>query len=221
MTLRSRAMLVLCTLAGMALLAWVLLIRERSTRSSELATLRSAVHDVDARLKRLDESPGSRAPATVVWVPSPAPADTLPPSAASPAPPHESEQTEFTSVSELYERQRASAAEMTDALERTLGNQQVDLSWSRDTTAQIASSILERAPRARLIERKCGSTLCRVVLEHDSATAQRELASQIESAEPFRSGAVYQYAPEAPNTAARTTVFVIRAGYDFDEIIGN
>lgn len=72
----------------------------------------------------------------------------------------------------------------------------------------MREAILANAPGSRVVKAECASTLCRVVLSHDSERAQKGLGPAIAGLVPFRFGVIYDY-DFTPNRRS-TTLFVAR-----------
>lgn len=108
----------------------------------------------------------------------------------------------------LREQARATA----QALDARYASEGVDAEWSRKTVRALAESIAAQDARAHLARVECATTLCRVVVDHDSAQAQSDLAAAVSGLDAFRSGVIFDYAEDA--AAPRTTMYVLREGTD-------
>jgi hypothetical protein len=106
----------------------------------------------------------------------------------------------------------------TETLESRFAGEGIDVDWSRKATQDLRAALAGRDAQTRLTGVDCATSLCKVVMEHESPEAQRELASAIGELPPFRAGVVYRY--DKNGEAPRTTLYVLREGHDFREVIG-
>jgi hypothetical protein len=98
--------------------------------------------------------------------------------------------------------------QLTDELEERFQREPADRQWNAEATHKIKRSVTANAPSTRVLEASCATTMCKVVVSHDSLTAQRELGAKLALEEPFRSGVYYDYDHESnPPT---TTLYVMR-----------
>lgn len=66
-----------------------------------------------------------------------------------------------------------------------------------------------------MLQADCATSLCRVVLGHDSEDEQRGLVHQVAAAKPFQEGVFYDY--DHTEGARKTTLYVLRQGYSFGD----
>lgn len=118
---------------------------------------------------------------------------------AAPPPPAQAQPTEAELLAQF-------AAELEDKFH----GEPLDRAWSVEMTTQIRSTVRESLPSARLLEAGCASSLCRVVLRHDSLEEQRKLGFTLASAVPFQHGVFYDY--DATANPPTTTLYVAREG---------
>jgi hypothetical protein len=111
---------------------------------------------------------------------------------------------------ESLEASQQRDAKFAAALDRRLEQEPVDGSWRMDSLRAIQTSLAELAPRARLVDATCASTLCRVVVSHESPADQRALGSAIAEHPPFDQGTHYVRSFDPPTT----TLYVVRTGHD-------
>jgi hypothetical protein len=104
--------------------------------------------------------------------------------------------------------------QVTEALERKYATEPVDRSWGNKQTDDIRNAIGETVPGTRLASVQCASSLCKVVLQHDTAAAQHDVASHLGGLPAMRAGIFYRY-DEDPNQP-RTTLYVLREGFDLN-----
>ena len=98
-------------------------------------------------------------------------------------------------------------------LDERLSGEPVDAEWARGAARGIQESIAANAIGSKVRAAECGSTVCRVVVEHDTEEAQKELGRSLAKQEPFRVGTLYKYSdPGAPPV---TTLYVLRDGETF------
>lgn len=100
-------------------------------------------------------------------------------------------------------------------LEERLDSEPRDPAWSAAMTAEIKSAVSASAPSARVLEASCASSLCRVVLRHESADDQKAIGLTLASVGPFRNGVFYDYGT-TPNSLT-TRLYVIREGHSFQD----
>ena len=104
--------------------------------------------------------------------------------------------------------------QVTEALEHKYATEPVDRSWGDKQTDDIRNAIGESVPGTRLASVQCASSLCKVVLQHETAAAQHEIASHLGGLPAMRAGVFYHY-DEDPNQP-RTTLYVLREGFDLN-----
>jgi hypothetical protein len=100
-------------------------------------------------------------------------------------------------------------------LDARFQNEPRDSGWSSSTVAELRAVLLAEAPKSRLLEVSCHSTLCRVVMECSNSADRFELARSIAAKSPFNHGVVYVHG--TPNNSLITTLYVVREGHTFDE----
>src|SRR5262249_7521259 len=97
-------------------------------------------------------------------------------------------------------------------------SQTLDPSWSRDMALTLRNELIAAAPTgSTVLEAECAATLCRVVLKHESRSAQQGLARVVSDLAPFRAGVFYALDSEA--SPLRSTLYVLREGHDFNEML--
>ncbi len=105
--------------------------------------------------------------------------------------------------------------ERTREMARTLASRQegepVDAVWSVQTTDQIKQVIAQAALPIQLLDIRCSSTLCRVLLEHAEAETQSTLAEMVAQTQPFDDQVLYDL--DTSRRPYRTTVFLSRKGH--------
>ena len=101
-------------------------------------------------------------------------------------------------------------------LDRRLASEPIDRSWSRDTEDKIRDVIRLPSVHGDVTEVKCGSTLCRAVVESANTADQQQLARHVVGQEPFARGAEYYYDTSADRYV--TTVYAVREGHAFIEL---
>jgi hypothetical protein len=118
------------------------------------------------------------------------------------------------------EAQKAAAQEqerkVAATLEDKLASETVDPVWSRKRSQDLRNAVGTQDPRSVVSSVACASTLCKLVLNHDTLAAQREIAAKLVELEPFHAGVVFSYDKAA--TPPKTTLYVMREQHDFGEI---
>jgi hypothetical protein len=162
-----------------------------TSTADELGALR---REVDS-LKNKSEMPRVQYVARETVAPSPA---APPPSAAPSQSPEEAEQ-----------RHREAFAE----LEARFAAETIDSSWSVNTVREIKDAITANASGTQLVEAECATSLCRIVLSHDDAEAQKQLGFSLVNQASFQVGVMYDY--DYSSTPPKTTLLVLREGHSF------
>jgi hypothetical protein len=152
-------------------------------------------------LRQEGELSGTRAGAPSMDYVVAAPARVSPSDAKSSAAP-----ADRTAAEERHQ-QFIATLEARFASERAGGQQ------SASAARHMRDAIVERAAGAAVLETDCASSLCRVVVAHDTEESQRNLAPRIAALEPFRLGIVYDYDSSA--VSRTTTLFVLLPGASF------
>lgn len=116
------------------------------------------------------------------------------------------------STEELQQQIQAESERLAQGLDSRLETEPADYAWSRAQQAVMRDLIQARAPGAAVVDSKCGATLCRVTVAHESAATQKELPNAISWDEPFVRGTFYRY--EARNGVEHTMLYVAREGRD-------
>lgn len=100
-------------------------------------------------------------------------------------------------------------------LEERLSSEPVDAGWAHGAARGIEQSITANAAGTKVRNAECGSTLCRVVVEHDTVEARNGLGRALVKEGPFRAGVLYKYSDEGSPLV--TTLYVLREGQAFRE----
>jgi hypothetical protein len=98
------------------------------------------------------------------------------------------------------------------SIERRLDTERPDPAWRPEPAIQDVIRSLSTRPR--LVSTSCGSTLCRVELEHRTLEDGNATAEQIIVSSPFSAGTLYRHDPEDP---LRLVLYVQRPGHAFEE----
>jgi hypothetical protein len=114
-------------------------------------------------------------------------------------------------LAQAKEQQRQAAS----TLDKKHASEQVDQVWSEKQSRGIRDAVASKDPRTVVAAVNCASSLCKIVLNHDSEDAQRQVANNLGELEPFRAGVFYSYDESA--NPRRTTLYVLREGHDFRE----
>jgi uncharacterized membrane-anchored protein YhcB (DUF1043 family) len=182
--------------------------RRTSEASSRAHCERDSAEDLSRQVEALRREVGelrANSPSRVYVVTQPARphVETTPPASApdttTAPPPNEEERHQQTA----------------DELDARFTGEAKDRGWSFSTIRQIREAIASLTPSSRVLEADCASTLCRVVLGHDSDDDQRRLAFVLPKARPFQEGVFYHY--DRTPTALKTTLYVLREHHSFGE----
>jgi hypothetical protein len=166
---------------------------------------RADISAIERRLAELETRPSHE---RVVYVHGSAqpPAQAAPHSDASPpeapAPVDEARM--------MLEKQTAATA----LLDARFVNETPDPAFSREAT-QAARQGVEDRPGSRVATVECVSSLCKVVITHDSLEEQRGIGTKVESVPLFGEGTYFSY--ERDVVPPRTTLYVVRRGHSFQE----
>lgn len=98
-------------------------------------------------------------------------------------------------------------------LDVRMAKEPADAAWGRQVTFEIREAVGAGAPSARVVEAECASSLCRVVLTHDSPNDQKGLGEALASLGPFRHGVFFDY--DEDSVPPSTSIYVIREGRSF------
>lgn len=101
-------------------------------------------------------------------------------------------------------------AQVADELEDKFHGEPLDRAWSVEMKTQIRTTVRDSLPSARVLEADCATSLCRVVLRHDSLEEQRKIGFVLASAGPFQHEVFYDY--DATANPPTTTLYVAREG---------
>jgi hypothetical protein len=170
----------------------------------------SALREELAEVKRKAESP------RVYYAGSQPEPDARPASLAPSAqPPGAQPVAEAERAQDPVELARERQLQAVTELEARLASEHVDGEWSVQAARQIRDVFGASTPGTALVEAECASSLCRVVVSHESPDAQRALGPTVSAAEPFMAGVLYDY--DQKSNPPTTTMFVLRQGRSFRE----
>lgn len=93
-------------------------------------------------------------------------------------------------------------------LNQRFGAEPVDRLWSEPTQHQIHDVVEKLGPSASVLDARCASTLCRVVLGHSTEEDQAKLSSLIAASAPFDQGTFYHV--DHGTRPPQTTLFIVR-----------
>jgi hypothetical protein len=99
-------------------------------------------------------------------------------------------------------------AQMARSLDTRFASEAVDANWSRKAEGELRTALEPVVKDTKVLGAQCASTLCRVVLSHDTLDAQRALGTTVPELAPFRGGVYYYYDPNS--TPPKTTLYVTR-----------
>ena len=99
------------------------------------------------------------------------------------------------------------------SLGEQLAMEPADPSWGEATQLLIVDVVRNNAVGSSVVNASCRRSLCRVVVAHDSPTAEKEFSRVVASHPPFASGALYDRGEQ--HGTDQTVLFVARNGIDF------
>ena len=202
------AVLVVATL-GITGFALTRRTREPSSEREARVALVAELDRVKQDVARLQASPAPREVRYMVTPPAEAP--PAPPDRGEEAPPPEDPRP-------LAERERERNRDTANALAARFTEEPVDGAWSPTTTRAIRD-LLQAGTAGELLEAGCASTLCRVVLRHESLESQKKMAYAVRGLAPFRTGTFYDY--DTTSDPPITTLYTLREGASFQEEMAN
>ncbi|MCP3140303.1 hypothetical protein [Pyxidicoccus xibeiensis] len=147
---------------------------------------------------------------------TPPPLEPTRPPAAPGGPGHEAEAVKPSlprTPEELAQRSQELVTELASHLEERLETEPLDRDWSSEQLRRMEDAI-RGLGRTQLLQATCGSTLCRVVVGHESTEDQQKFSLDIEPLEPFHAGVFFQ--PDEQARTPRTTLYVLRKGHRFN-----
>jgi hypothetical protein len=105
--------------------------------------------------------------------------------------------------------------EVFHGLEKHFGREGKDPTWSAQAEASIAGAFRSEAlAGSTMLQATCGTTLCRVDVAHDSATAQEGFVWSVRSVPPFNQGGFAHRVDDPGAGTSKTIVYVVREGYE-------
>lgn len=99
--------------------------------------------------------------------------------------------------------------ERAEKLSRAFSADGMDREWSVQTVRAIQATVAATGG-GRLLQAKCASHLCRVLVEHGSLNEQTEFAQEIWKSPPFDQGVFFDY--DKASNPPKTTLYVAREG---------
>jgi hypothetical protein len=117
------------------------------------------------------------------------------------------------------ERQRQQIANLMRDLETRFASETFDPSWSRSMEQTLRSELATKTTGSTVLESSCASTMCRIVLRHESSDVQRALAYTVTELAPFQTGVFYDY--DKSSDPPRSTLYVMREGHELNEVDGS
>jgi hypothetical protein len=139
--------------------------------------------------------------------------------AESPSNPGDEEAEPGSEWTNPVERQQQEVATLTRSLEAHFAGETIDPSWSHSMELTLRGELVAKATGSTVLESRCATTMCRIVLRHETRQLQRELASVVSDLVPFRPGVFYAY--DASTKPPQSTLYVMRTGYDFPAVNGS
>lgn len=139
--------------------------------------------------------------------------------AASPSKPVDDEAEAAGEATNSIERQQHDVEKLTRSFEARFASETFDPGWSHSMEHTLRSELVTKATGSTVLESSCATTMCRIVLRHETREAQRQLAYTVSELAPFRAGVFYAYGASAD--PPRTTLYVMRQGHEFKEVSGS
>lgn len=100
-------------------------------------------------------------------------------------------------------------------LDVRMAKEPADAAWGRQATAEIRDAVARGLPSARILETECATSMCRVLLAHDSPEDQKGVGTALPSLAPFRHGVFFHQ--DLDSAPPKTSLYVVREGYSFRE----
>lgn len=105
-----------------------------------------------------------------------------------------------------------------EKLDAELGRESIDRAWSAGTSSDI-NAVFKPLTSSQLVNVDCRSSLCRVLIRHDSAEDQHGFAKKILGAPPFDQDVLFRY--DFDSTPPKTTLYVARQGVSLPQLVGD
>ena len=154
----------------------------------------SALRDEIATLREQQTREG-RALAASLAAPKPAEA----------APPEKAPTPEETAA-----KAEAHDGKIAELLTRRLETERVDAAWSASTSELIKTGFKGALPGTEVVDARCASTLCRVVVRHTEKGDQMAMPERLSRVQPFAQGTFFRY--DSSSDPPVTTLYVLRDG---------
>jgi hypothetical protein len=106
---------------------------------------------------------------------------------------------------------------MMETLEHRHDSEPVDPSWSEKQSAEIRSQVGKDIPGTTLSTTSCASSLCRVVLLHETTDAQMAASRKLATLPVMAPGVFYDY--HTDTLPPQTVLYVLRAGTDPAKVV--
>jgi hypothetical protein len=127
------------------------------------------------------------------------------------------ERTEPLTPEEKRAEERATREEVALRLDARAESERTDATWAPAMNGEIRAAVAAHAAGATVASSDCRASLCKVVLQHESAESQTEIARKLAPLKPFQSGTFYRY--DSSSKPASTTLYIVREGMDFHDLV--
>lgn len=121
-----------------------------------------------------------------------------------------------THASEARPPEPISPVEIPEMLEVHHAREAVDRAWTDKLRTELDAA-LGTGHTSTVAAVLCAASLCKISFVHETAGAQRELASTIASLAGFSAGVFYRY--EEGAEPPRTVLYVVREGHDIRDLL--
>jgi len=106
----------------------------------------------------------------------------------------------------LQGRREAFLAGLDQAIERP----PTDPSWGIPTLREAEAAVASTLPGARIVDKRCGGDLCRIVVEHGSGEDASAADADLMQLSPFNRGSTIAHAPGNGREATLTRIYLSR-----------
>jgi len=101
-------------------------------------------------------------------------------------------------------------ARIADLLTHRVETERVDAAWSAKTSELIKTGFQGALPGTEVVDARCASTLCRVVVRHPEKGDQVAMPEKLSRVQPFAQGTFFRY--DMTSDPPVTTLYVLRDG---------
>jgi phage host-nuclease inhibitor protein Gam len=121
---------------------------------------------------------------------------------------------EPTNIAQQMAAEEEQTQQQGQFLEAALAREAADPVWSVTAAQEISRTLGDtRLEHTRLGEVRCGSTVCRIDVSHDSVDAEQGFIMQLGQLESFRQSEGFAQRVERSDGSVATTMFISRSGH--------